>query len=217
MFWAMPRRIRLIVEDVAGECKITGKPCSQLVKLYKTQNYGANYAGSWSHPLTPYKRDLKKPDQEDLSTKGQPGGITYKVWDVLTLTGSPDGGKTQQMCARVVRSFNSLVSEDIIDDVTVQARLWVFGYDMDNMKARGWYSEFMPLYQFPSAKQQHILDHIKELQSIATDALWHCRSQIKAAWFDKPGDAKGDFSFIDAAFWQQNPIRFFYRCATVDE
>ena len=80
---------------------------------------------------------------------------------------------------------------------------------MDNMKARGWYSEIMPLYQVPSAKQQHILGHIKELQSIANDALWHCRSQIKAAWFDKPGDAKGDFSFIDTAFWQQTQSAFF--------
>ena len=209
MFWAMPRRIRLIVEDVAGECSLTGKSCSQIVKLYKTQNYGANYAGSWSHPLTPYKRDLKKPDQEDLSIKGQPGGITYKIWDVLTLTGSPDGGKTQQMCANVVRSFNSLVNDDILEDVTAQARLWIFGYDMDNMKARGWYSETMPLYQVPSAKQQHILDHIKVLQTIANDALWHCRSQMKAAWFDKPGDAKGDFSFIDTAFWQQTQSAFF--------
>jgi CRISPR system Cascade subunit CasA len=209
MFWAMPRRIRLIVEDVAGECKMTGKPCSQIVKLYKTQNYGANYAGSWTHPLTPYKRDLKKPDQEDLSIKGQPGGITYKIWDVLTLTGSPDGGKTQQMCASVVRSFNNLVNDDILDDVTAQARLWVFGYDMDNMKARGWYSVTMPLYQVPSTKQQLILDHIKQLQNIANDALWHCRSQIKAAWFDKPGDTKGDFSFIETAFWQQTQSAFF--------
>ena len=209
MFWAMPRRIRLIVEDVAGECKMTGKPCSQIVKLYKTQNYGANYAGSWQHPLTPFKRDLKKTDQEDLSIKGQPGGITYKIWDVLTLTGSPDGGKTQQMCASVVRSFNHLVNDDILDDVTAQARLWVFGYDMDNMKARGWYSVTMPLYQVPSTKQQLILDHIKQLQNIANDALWHCRSQIKAAWFDKPGDTKGDFSFIDTVFWQQTQSAFF--------
>ncbi len=209
MFWAMPRRIRLILGDANGVCSLTGKYSEQLLTQYKTRPNGAKYAGSWFHPLTPYRRDLKKPDQEDLSVKGQPGGITYKIWDVLTLTGSPDGGKTQQMCANVVRSFNSLVNDDILEDVTAQARLWVFGYDMDNMKARGWYSETMPLYQVPSAKQQHILDQIKELQSIANDALWHCRSQIKAAWFDKPGDAKGDFSFIDTAFWQQTQPDFF--------
>jgi CRISPR system Cascade subunit CasA len=209
MFWAMPRRIRLIIEDGAGECSLTGKPCSQLVKQYKAQNYGANYAGSWSHPLTPYKRDLKKPEQEDLSVKGQPGGITYKIWDILTLTGSPDKGKTEQMCASVVSNFNQLAGNDFIEDVTAQARLWVFGYDMDNMKARGWYSETMPLYQFPPAKQQQILEHTKQLQTIANDALWHCRSQIKAAWFDKPGDARGDLSFIDTAFWQQTQADFF--------
>lgn len=208
MFWAMPRRIRLIVEDVAGECSLTGKSCSQIVKLYKTQNYGTNYAGSWLHPLTPYKNDLKK-KQEYLSVKGQPGGVSYKVWDLLTLSGSPDGGKTEQMCAHVVGSFNEMVGKDFIEGVTAQARLWVFGYDMDNMKARGWYSESMPLYQVPSAKQQRILEHIKQIQLIANDALWHCRRQIKAAWFDKPEEAKGDFSFIDTAFWQQTQSDFF--------
>ncbi|MCV6615684.1 MAG: type I-E CRISPR-associated protein Cse1/CasA, partial [Cellvibrionaceae bacterium] len=73
MYWAMPRRIRLIVEPSAGHCALTGAACTEMVTHYRTQNYGANYAGSWQHPLTPYKYDLKKPNQDNLSVKGQPG------------------------------------------------------------------------------------------------------------------------------------------------
>lgn len=209
MYWAMPRRVKLLVEKRTGYCALTGEESSLLVTQYKTQNYGANYAGSWSHPLTPYKRDLKKPNQEDLSIKGQPGGLTYKIWDLLTLSGISNKGKEEQLCAAVVRAYNGLFSDEMLDNVTAQARLWVFGYDMDNMKARGWYSESLPLFQIKPGHQQRVLESVKGLQQVANDTLWHCRSQIKSAWFEKPSDAKGDFSFVDLSFWQRTQKTFF--------
>lgn len=204
MFWAMPRRMRLMVNETADTCQISGLLAEQTVIEYRTQNYGGNYSGSWRHPLTPYKHDPKKPEEDNLSAKGQPGGLTYKIWDALTLTDNSEG----QNCALVIEHFYQVVNgfESLLGELP---RLWVFGFDMDNMKARGWYSVSMPLFAIPAAQQANVLRPIKVLQSLASNALWHCRTQIKAAWFEKPSDAKGDTSFIDLEFWQRSEAAFY--------
>lgn len=204
MYWAMPRRIRLNVEQENGTCQLSGKEVSLLVTTYKTINYGGNYSGEWLHPLTPYKWNPKKPTEEPLSAKGQPGGITYKIWDALTLTDDEAG----QRCAMVVDHFYSIVDQFEIERPETP-RLWVFAYDMDNMKSRGWYSSTMPLFSVTVKQQEDLLNKVRVLQKIASGALWQCRTQIKAAWFDKPSDAKGDMSFIDLAFWQRTEHIFY--------
>jgi CRISPR system Cascade subunit CasA len=204
MYWAMPRRIRLVVEECETLCQISGYTTSQIVSEYRSKNYGANYSGTWNHPLTPYKWDPKKPNEDHLSAKGQPGGITYKTWDALTFNGKESG----QQCAFVVSHFNT-ICEGFTDMQSEIPRLWVFAYDMDNMKARCWYSSTMPLFTVSAPQQEDALQQIKTLQKLAADTLWHCRTQIKTAWFDRPGDAKGDLSFIDLAFWQRTESAFY--------
>ncbi len=204
MFWAMPRRIRLEIEEGESVCQISGKAATQTVSFYRAQNYGGNYSGTWAHPLTPYKWNPKKPEEEHLSAKGQPGGVTYKIWDSLTFT-SDSGG---QHSAQVVKHFYSL-SEGLVDAQSAVPCLWVFGYDMDNMKARGWYSVTLPLFAVSAKQQEGVVCQVKELQTLALNSLWQCRTQIKTAWFDKPGDAKGDMSFIDLAFWQRTEPAFY--------
>jgi CRISPR system Cascade subunit CasA len=204
MYWAMPRRIRLVVVKCETLCQISGYTTSQSVSEYRSKNYGANYSGTWDHPLTPYKWDPKKPDEDHLSAKGQPGGITYKTWDALTFNSKESG----QQCALVVSHFNTLC-EGFTDMQSEIPRLWVFAYDMDNMKARCWYSSSMPLFSVSALQQEDALHQIKTLQKLAADTLWQCRTQIKTAWFDRPGDAKGDLSFIDLAFWQRTESAFY--------
>ncbi|GAB3477093.1 type I-E CRISPR-associated protein Cse1/CasA [Marinomonas epiphytica] len=205
MFWAMPRRIRLEVQERTGECQISGQQVTKLVADYRTQNYGHNYSGQWSHPLTPYKGDPKKPDAEWLSAKGQPGGIHYKSWDALIFSSKTSA----QHCAAVVEHFEGLAFHNKRAFKNIRPRLWVFGYDMDNMKARCWYSTTMPLFQFDPQDQDRLLGEVKVLQKLSGDALWHLRTQVKAAWFERPGDAKGDMSFIDMEFWQRTEPLFF--------
>lgn len=204
MYWAMPRRIRLEVEESEAVCQLSGRSSTKVVRTYRTQNYGFNYSGSWSHPLTPYRFNPVKPEEDHLSVKGQPGGITYKIWDVLTLQSEREG----QIPARVVREFNRL-RPDFITRQSEIPNLWVFGFDLDNMKARGWYSLHMPLFQIAPEKQEALLQEVKQLQQLASETLWQCRTQIKSAWFEKPGEAKGDTSFVDLVFWQQTESSFF--------
>jgi CRISPR system Cascade subunit CasA len=212
MFWAMPRRIRLNIEDQNAVCKITGLETDKAVSGYRTQNYGGNYSGTWSHPLTPYKWDPKKPDEEHLSAKGQPGGVTYKTWEQLTFSSDVDG----QRCAAVVAHFYD-ISGMFAKQHNQIPQLWVFGYDMDNMKARCWYSNHFPLFSISPEQHDQVLRQIKQLQTLSSNALWHCRTQIKAAWFDKPADVKGDTSFIDLAYWQRSENIFFNAVAQLLE
>lgn len=204
MYWAMPRRIRLQVDEGKTTCALTGKVVDLSVSEYRTQNYGTNYSGTWRHPLTPYKWNPKKPDEDHLSAKGQPGGINYKIWDALTLTNDNEG----QCCAQVVEHFYD-IERDFEERMSQVPRLWIFGYDMDNMKARCWYSTALPLFAIAPDYQEQVLFKVKELHKLSGDALWHCRTQVKAAWFDKPGDVKGDVSFVDLAFWQRTETAFF--------
>ncbi|CDG16300.1 type I-E CRISPR-associated protein Cse1/CasA [Xenorhabdus doucetiae] len=204
MYWAMPRRIRLEIADKPAICQLTGQSTQQSVSTYRSQNYGNNYAGSWRHPLTPYRWNPKKADEEHLSIKGQPGGITYKIWDSLTFSDNKEG----QEAARVVDHFN-LLNDYFADKQHSLLRLWAFGYDMDNMKARGWYSASLLLFFMPIEKKAAIFRRVKTLQSLSAHALTQCRTQIKSAWFHRPNDVKGDMSFIDAAFYQRTHAAFF--------
>lgn len=204
MYWAMPRRIRLEVTDKESVCQISGQPTKLSVTGYRTQNYGGNYSGTWSHPLTPYKWNPKKPEEDHLSAKGQPGGITYKIWDALTFSSDAEG----QQCALVISHYSE-ICQGFKDYTSEFPRVWVFGYDMDNMKARCWYTSMMPLFSVLPDQQADVCQSVKTLQKLSADSLWHCRTQVKAAWFESPNEAKGDCSFIDLAFWQRSESTFF--------
>jgi CRISPR system Cascade subunit CasA len=204
MYWAMPRRIRLVLAEGHAVCQLSGEQVDLSVSEYRAKNHGGNYKGGWQHPLTPYKRDPNNPEQDSLSLKGQPGGITYKILSFLLYSSSEIG----QKCAQNIQHYYHLCSGFPVLK-SESPRLWAFAYDMDNMKPRGWYSNIMPFFSIEMESQDLVLLRVKELQKLAADALWQCRTQIKTAWFERPVDAKGDFSFIDLAFWQRSETAFF--------
>jgi len=169
---------------------------------YKTINYGTNYEGAWVHPLTPYRFDLKK-QKPPLSLKGQQGGIGYRHWLGLTMTDQESGdcaAKTIQ--AYMEERARSLGKEPV-------ARLWCFGYDMDNMKARCWYDHEMPLLCLDEGQRTNLLAWVKELVDAATDIADFLRSQLKEAWFKRTKDVKGNMNAVVVEFWQQSESDFY--------
>ncbi len=204
MFWAMPRRVRLEEKSEEGVCGILGGATDSIVKSYRTQNYGNNYSGAWRHPLTAYREDPKKPEDVPNSAKAQPGGLTYKYWDALTFTDKSIG----QQSAMVVDHFY-YISNGREDEFGEMPRVWSFGFDMDNMKARGWYETTMPLFSINFERQADFLRTVKDLQELINKARLEVRKHILEAWFERPGDAKGDTSFIQAEFWQRTESIFF--------
>jgi CRISPR system Cascade subunit CasA len=210
-YWAMPRRFRLAPEDIADQCSISGEPSERRVAKLHTTNYGYNYDGPWRHPLTPYRCDPNKRDQQPpWSIKGKQGGLGYRHWESLAIDEPESRG---HLAAPVVNDFHGPKSRALRDNAPADrhARLWAFGYDMDNMKARCWYANEMPLLAIARQHRDRFLGWVDRLTTTAVIAAQTLRRQVAAAWFSRPGDVKGDFGFIEQRFFEATEEDF-YRC-----
>lgn len=197
VFWAMPRRIRLDFVTVAsGDCDVCGRSSERLVQRYVSKNYGFNYKGPWNHPLSPYYEAT----QGWLPMHPQPGGFAFRHWLGWALGQVAD--KKKQRCASVV--------QHALADRRGQLRLWAFGYDMDNMKARCWYEATLPLYGLADcdADAQGWVGSQVDIWIAGADlAASYLRSAVKDAWFSS--EARGNFSAIDATFWSSTEAAFY--------
>lgn len=203
MFWGMPRRIRIVFNGQGRRrCCICAEEASSVAEAYVTRNYGVNYVGEWIHPLTPYRFDPKK-KTPPLSLKGQQGGLGYRHWLGLVWA-DPFNGDT---AARATRAYMETRSRDTAGPRL--ARLWCFGYDMDNMKARCWYDHALPLFALDPAQVENVTAWAAELINAARDTVGHLRKQVKAAWFRRPEDAKGDMNAVVMEFWQKSEADFY--------
>lgn len=211
VFWAMPRRIRLDLEHLTtGSCAVCGRPSERLISRYTTKNHGLNYKGPWNHPLSPYY----EAKEGWLPLHPQPGGLGYRHWLAWVLGQSADK-KSRRPAALLTHVLDSGTRRRTLDG---SLRLWAFGYDMDNMKARCWYESFLPLY--------HLTECGKEGRSKLSDAIGtflagaelvgsYLRGAVKDAWFS--AEARGDLSAVDATFWSQTEVAFYRQLKTFIE
>lgn len=202
VFWAMPRRIRLDFENAsAGACDICARKSDHLVSQYVARNYGLNFKGAWSHPLSPYYQSA----EGWLPLHPQPGGLGYRHWIGLVLGMQNERRKVKR--AEVIAQF---FEAEVERRTGVGLRLWAFGYDMDNMKARCWYEATMPLYALSDcapAIQKILREEIGAWLAGAELSASYTRGAVKDAWFSR--DARGKFDFVDAAFWSHTEPIFY--------
>lgn len=202
VFWGMPRRIRLDLEDTdAGTCDICGRPSDKLIRRYVARPQGLNYKGPWSHPLSPYYESK----EGMLPVHPQPGGLGYRHWLGWVLGMQNDKRKVE--CAATVGYFLGQGTER---KSGIGLRLWAFGFDMDNMKARCWYEATLPLYALADcgAEQvKHLREDVSAWIAGAELAASYLRGAVKDAWFSV--DARGDFSHVDASFWSRTEGDFY--------
>jgi CRISPR system Cascade subunit CasA len=201
VFWAMPRRIRITPTELeASHCDICGRQSSALTGSYRTRNYGFNYKGAWNHPLSPYYAL----NDDGLPLHPQPGGLGYRHWLPLLLGQTSERKKLRR--ARVIEHFLTYRTRAVPGAL----RLWAFGFDMDNMKARCWYEATLPVYGLAdcdAAAQRRIEDEVGRWLRGAELAASLLRGAVKDAWF-KEVPSKADYSAIDAAFWGGTESRF---------
>ncbi|HHL3258215.1 type I-E CRISPR-associated protein Cse1/CasA [Citrobacter braakii] len=195
-YWGMPRRLEIDFSHTqSGECDLCGEHHPALLSQIRSKNYGVQYDG-WVHPLSPYRKALKDAASPMLALKGQPGGLVYKDWLGLTMTTEDKLNCT--IPARVVLG----------NPEPGATGLWCFGFDMDNAKARCWYEHRLPLIALSADEAESF----KGLLSIAVELAISVRpllvQALKQAWFGSPKEAKGDFSIVDIAFWQQTEPGF---------
>ena len=198
VYWGMPRRIRLALEESRGRaCSLTGSEDAMIVRAYRTKNYGVNYASeTFTHPLSPYYR--RKAGAPHLPVHPKPGGITYRLWPDLVCR-TEDG-----LRERALAIENWLFTRK---DARRERRLAAFGYDMDNMKARAWMEGEMPLWCLGPERQGR-LDYFIQLATAGAEAMAiRVISAIKAALNDSK-DARGDYGFVAEAFYRRTEETF---------
>lgn len=202
VFWAMPRRIRLDFEHVSvGACDICARPSEHRLQRYATRNHGLNYKGAWEHPLSPYYETK----EGWLPLHPQPGGLGYRQW-LGWVAGAGVDAKRSRKRARVVAH----ALDERGRQLGANLSLWAFGYDMDNMKARCWYEATVPIYALGECtveSQKDVRESVGAWLAGAELAASYLRGAVKDAWFG--GDARGDFSFIDASFWSRTETGFY--------
>lgn len=199
-YFGLPRRIRLVFDD-AGRCDLTEREDERTVVGFWMRNYGAQYVG-WQHPLTPHYRQ-KISSAEWLPMHGQPGGISWRDWVGLTLLAGGDGLRRP---AAVVPAFSRREGPRAARAV----RLHVFGYDMDNMKARGWTESSVPLFTVPDDGRRQLMrqnaEQLAEATSIAASALLYA---VKTARFENPKEMAGDVGHVRMELWESTEALFY--------
>lgn len=189
VYWCMPRRIRLNFSGMtAGNCDICGQDHDELFVSYRTKNYGPNYAGQWQHPLTPYRILKVKDKDEKIAMHPQPGGIGYKLWGAITLDNPARVVDFQMRHKSLSKEMKSL-------------KLWAFGYDMDNAKARCWYENLMPFYIVP----ENVLPELKH----AIDKMIAVAAQISKQLYIAIKSTKRAAKTAEQLFWQRTETDFY--------
>jgi len=204
MYWGMPRRIRIQWKtEISGHCDLCESYSENLISHYQSKNLGTNYAGAWQHPLSPYS--LSKAS-ELLAKHPQPGGFTYQHW----LGFIEDGNN--QFSSTVVKRYRKLANK-----WNDQFRLYVFGYDTKSAKIRCWYETSFPLFTIAEEIRIDFINRVQTLTETASEFSGFVRSCVKEAWFKRPGDAKGDTSFLSQGFFQHTEHEFYQALKLLQE
>ena len=199
-WWGMPRRIRLdfVPCDSPTPCGLTGVPDSVLVPSWRQRPQGANYLG-WGdmHPLTPRYR--VKPNTEVLPLHPQPGGIGYRNWLGLVVA-ERDG---LRIPAPAVDTWRNQRADDAWgrgnDLQHMEDRLLAAGYDMDNMKARGFVESELPLPAIPDPTIRARVDRLaRNLVRAADLAAGLLRRAVRDALFSPGASIKLDWELLSA-------------------
>ena len=198
MFWAMPRRIKILSNNEYAKCDICGKESIINKEFIRAPN-GWKYSSTWLHVLSPY-RSKKEPDGmiNMLSIKGKQGGFAYPDWFGLTITES---------AAKVIKSyFEKKIYKIRNNESTV---LWCFGYHMVKMNAKCWYEHSLPLIIIKPEVKEQFINCVGKMINAARESSKLLRQQVIAAWFIETANAKGDFSFIEATLWENTEQEFY--------
>lgn len=204
VFWGAPRRIRLVFEKNkdSAVCDLTGQSDEVMVTGWVQRPNGANYVSEdFVHPLTPrYKQKPKDP--KSLPVHAQPAGIGYKDF-VGLLFKTADGSAIPAPCIDTyVTSRWPAIEGDW--------RLLAAGYDMDNMKARGFVEVELPVFIGEDAESQ--AQAITQLIAGADNVVGILRSSVRNAVFSagsKPDAGVIMFSTLRARFWADSEADFY--------
>lgn len=190
-FWGMPRRIALDFEPNVDNlpCDVTGIVEPVIVRRYRTRPYGVNYQ-NMRHPLSPYY----KVKDGWLPVHPQPGGVAYRHWAGFVLK-----DETARRADCITAAENRLQARHDA------ALLRLYGYDMDNMKARGFVETEMPLLFPPAGAEKPFKIFVGQLVEGAKTTASLTLGAIKAA----RGGEGGGLDLVREKFFADSQSAFF--------
>ena len=194
-YFGLPRRLRLEVGG-AGHCDLTGLEDSATVTGFRQRPWGAQYQG-WHHPLTPHYESK----EGWLPLHGQSEGVVWRDWLGLLVANAVQGRRP----ARSVAHFLARRARRVgCHEPSVRA----FGYDMDNMKARGWVEARLPAFALDDAElRERVAALAGRLVEATESAAYHLLQAVKGALFGG-ADAPGDLSHVKQALWHATEAPF---------
>ncbi len=217
VFWGMPRWIHLnFIENSSGmQCVVCRQVSASICRQYRDRSGGLTYQyeekvngkkekkPSWifpRHPLSPYNENAggDANDRRPSAVHPQFGGIGYRHW--LGLVENAAKGNLRRLPAGVVEQFRSVVRKD--------ARMWAFGFDMENMKALCWYDTTMPILAIDEGLASVFNAAVEQMVQAASWVADELRKRTKDALF---GDSEpsGKLDFVQAHFWTATEAQFF--------
>jgi CRISPR system Cascade subunit CasA len=193
-FWAMPRRIMLEFEENAEglPCAITGVVEDVIVQQYRTRPYGVNYQNC-DHPLSPYYR--VEEGAEWLAVHPPPGGLAYRHWIGFVCEGK---ARRPAACIAAAKSRLRVTGGD--------ASLRLYGYDMDNMKARGFVEAERPLLIARAEHDQTFRYLVEALAESAREVAGQTVGAIRAA---RGGESGEGLDIVREGFFAETEHAFF--------
>jgi CRISPR system Cascade subunit CasA len=203
VFWGMPRRIRLdFAPQPSGTvCSLTGEPITIGVATYRMRPWGMNYAVP-THPLSPMYR-AKPASAEWLYTHPQAGGLTYRHWIDMACAGDQQSA-TRRAASAVLTARGRLRAIRL-----GRGRLWAAGYDMDNMKARGFVEAVFPLFVLADSQATEQLDALaRNLVAAASEVAFLATKAVGAA-LNLEGSDKSRLAALREDFLAQTEVAFF--------
>ncbi len=157
---------------------------------------------------------------------GQPGGIGYRHWLGLTLM-DMDEKKNRLPAAVITRQTQDNNRRKL------KVQVWAFGYDMDNMKARGWCEARMPFIEIEDGMLNILRPKVKQMVKTSETIAYLLREAVKKACYGEasikvdgskvkvdwriPSNVKsdtGDLEAIQIEFWLRTET-VFYDCLKV--
>ena len=207
-FFGMPRRIRLVFEQVDEEsiCDLTGARGTIMATGIITRPYGINY-GHWKHPLSPYSR--KKEDEEWLPMHPVAGRKGYRNWLGVVIG---DEGHALQEPASAVIGFREHVHGDFSLGRMGGARILMAGWAMSNMSPLDFLLAEQPFHIATDREQQKQLDSLaRRMVKAAEQAMTLLRgaagSALKAGK-DKPKPDSSRISALSESFFARTEDMF---------
>jgi len=202
-FWGMPRRVRLDFAENPENlpCDLIGLLDTAIVTGWRQRPNGIKYV-AWEHPLSPAYKDNKSGAW--LPVHAQPGGIGYRQWVAIALG---DNAGTRRPARSIsdwrMRSANISLDQD-------RPRLLAAGYDMDNMKARGFVESEMPLPGTNPEIADMLATIAGRLVGAAEVAAAALRSAVRQARFSRDTSTdSAPLSAVYESFWTATYDRFF--------